>query len=58
MSKRSLKIPDQKSLLLILDNGRTYELTDWRQVGTSLFGKLPNGVEIELTNGTPVEYQS
>jgi hypothetical protein len=42
---------------ITLDNGRKYKLHDCRIEGTSLFGKLPNGIEIELLCGTPVTHE-
>ena len=38
---QTIKFPD----------GREIQLTECRREGTSLFGKLPNGVEIELNDG-------
>ena len=38
---QTIKFPD----------GREIKLTECRREGTSLFGKLPNGVEIELNDG-------
>jgi hypothetical protein len=43
--------PMDKLQTIKFPDGREIKLTECRREGTSLFGKLPNGVEIELNDG-------
>ena len=44
----------RETVTMMLPGGKKIKLTDVRHEGTSLFGKMPNGVEIELIDGTVV----
>ena len=48
------KSMSRKTVTMTLPGGEKIKLTDVRHEGTSLFGKMPDGVEVELIDGTEV----